>query len=897
VSRLDALPEIAQKQPLQLATLVIPPTIESLYAASFEEHGGSEALPNLELSATPDTESEIEVATPAAPAPLSLAHVETDAAPASIEPFFDPLAALAEPIAAPVVPRRPESQPLATTEADAAPQGFTLAVPRTLPISNADRIFAALALKPRLAAWVALSRLPSSLDTGADPIAESPVLAAPQPLLLAHSEADSAAGVIVPHFDPLAALAEPVAAEPALPKPLPTVEAEAAAPCEALALGVPNLLPHLRTDRIFSGLAIAPQFGNWANLSPRQAPLDLDDTPAGAPTLSAPTVLAFAHPELAAAAPEESVFDPLATLAEPIEAEPTPPEPQAAAPSEVEPAELQTLAALDALPLGQGPDVTALLPEAESIAQFSASPVLPELQPNFDVGAETPADPPVVLGAPEPLALGDAELEGFAESDAGLLPTTLDQPDDPEAETPEPSSTVAPAVEMLAETPALVPAEARSLIEAPKEPTEAIVETPAIQALVAAAQPGGVDHVAFAEPAGDPSLAALDQPAVLGTEVPQTPSSMALAPEVEEEAPAPAEVQLLLEAMRQPGEGKVEPAPIPAPVALIQSPAIEAEPSPLAAVEPPTVEAPEQPVTEVVEVFAAATVDAAESVIEPASHTAETFASEPEDEESVGADVGGAVASIIEEPATDLAPIGGAPLVTEPEQREPVTKPADEAVATGAESSPEPVPLAAQPLASEPVAEQESEFSVDAEVDPNAERRAAVAALTEQLSSVVGSVLENKNYPKVAELRPRGHPEQRAATERAGTRAARQATPTAAERQAGSGIVVNLPRKQPAVRRRYWMRTGMAAASAMMIIASGFVAFGLSNQPRSNAPSVHPVVAATPAPAAPEPAPLASTVTPQIEEPASIPEPIAPPPPQPKPANQKVHHPAGTRTK
>jgi len=83
----------------------------------------------------------------------------------------------------------------------------------------------------------------------------------------------------------------------------------------------------------------------------------------------------------------------------------------------------------------------------------------------------------------------------------------------------------------------------------------------------------------------------------------------------------------------------------------------------------------------------------------------------------------------------------------------------------------------------------------------------------------------------------------------------------------------------------------------MMIIASALVAFGLSNSPRASAPPVQPVVATTPQPAVPEHAPLASAVTPEVQEPVPAPEPIAPVPPQTKPTSQKLHHASGTRTK
>ncbi|HUK08016.1 MAG TPA: hypothetical protein VLX09_09130 [Stellaceae bacterium] len=897
VSRLDALPEIAQKRPLQLTTLVIPPTIESLYAASFDEHGASDALPKLELSAAPDAESEIEIATPAPPALLALAHAEVEAASAPIEPFFDPLAALAEPVAPPpAAPAPPEPQPSVNTEADAASLGSTLAVPSALPISNPDRVFAALALKPRLTAWATLSKLSSSLDTGGDPIADAPVLAAPQPLLLAHLEAETAATVLASPFDPLAALAEPVAAEPAPLKPQPTAEAEA--PPEAVTLTAPSDLPHSRTDQVFSALAVAPGFGNWTELSRTHALFEPDDTSAGAPKLAAPSALALSHPELAAAAPDGSAFDPLAGLAEPIEAEPTTAAPQTSAPAEVEAApEVQTPTAFDAPPLDDEPRVAEMFAEVESAAQFSAWPGLPELQPILDIDAEFPAEP-ATLAAPEPLALGHAEIEGVfgAEPTADPLLAALEQPAGSEAENPEPSSTTAPKAETGAETPALAPAEAELLIEASAQPGEAVVElAPApTTAPVMAAQPGEVETAAF-EPATDPLPVASDQPVDLGIETPATSSPVLAAQEAEVEtsAPTPADMQLLLEAFRPPSEANIEPAPALAPAVVAQPEAIEAEPSSLAPEELPAADAPEQPVAETVEAVAADTVEAAEAAIEPAPIA---LAAEPEVEPAAGTGAEAAAASIIEEAAIDPAPSAAEPLVAEPEQRGPISKPTDEAVTTTAAESPsESVPLAAQP--SEPVAEPEPEFSVDAEVDPNAERRAAVAALTDQLSSVIGNVLETKNYPKVTELRQRGHPEPRAAKERAGTRTARPATPTGLEPQTGSGIVVNLPRKQPAERRRSWVRTAMAAASVMMIIASGLVAFGLSNSPRASAPPVQPVAATTPQPAVPEHAPLASAVTPEVQEPVPAPEPIAPAPPQTKPANQKLHHASGTRTK
>lgn len=137
--------------------------------------------------------------------------------------------------------------------------------------------------------------------------------------------------------------------------------------------------------------------------------------------------------------------------------------------------------------------------------------------------------------------------------------------------------------------------------------------------------------------------------------------------------------------------------------------------------------------------------------------------------------------------------------------------------------------------------------------DRAAERRAAIAALTDQLSSVVGTVLESKEYAALPRHRSRGSSDPGLGAR--GTAGSRAAPKPRADGLAPSPRVVELPRRRAdGGRGRGWARFAVAAAATGLVIGSGYFGLNLTASPLASAPPpVRTEVAAVAAPSPVEP--------------------------------------------
>jgi hypothetical protein len=195
---------------------------------------------------------------------------------------------------------------------------------------------------------------------------------------------------------------------------------------------------------------------------------------------------------------------------------------------------------------------------------------------------------------------------------------------------------------------------------------------------------------------------------------------------------------------------------------------------------------------------------------------------------------------------------------------------------------------AAEPPADEISSPPEPDIADDIEADPRAEHRAAVAALTKELSSVIGSVLSSKDYAALPKLQPRAEVVAKPKV----LRGAPLRPPAPASEPPVSSAIVAKHTQRPVSSRRSWTRIAMAASSAMMIIASGFVAFGLGGAPRASIPpAVRTAPIAVPAPVLPAAPPLAAVIEPEEHALPPAAEPASPPASAPaKPSSHKPYH-------